>query len=175
VRQVLALFDVGLDDALRQEGTAREIVSRVQQLRKKAALSPQDLVEVFYSCADAGLLEVLKNHMETIKETTRVELVPDEHLPARMRAKVIIEGEEEVNGAKIKLTLTPAALHLSSEASAAGKPVEELAAALEALDLKEARAALAGGQLPVAGVSLAADQQVFFTLGALLAANKTPL
>jgi valyl-tRNA synthetase len=175
VRQVLALFDVGLDDALRQEGTAREIVSRVQQLRKKAALSPQDLVEVFYSCADAGLLEVLKNHMETIKETTRVELVPDEHLPARMRAKVIIEGEEEVNGAKIKLTLTPAALHLSSEASAAGKPVEELAAALEALDLKEARAALAGGQLPVAGVSRAADQQVFFTLGALLAANKTPL
>jgi hypothetical protein len=46
---VLALFDVGLDEALRQEGTAREIVSRVQQLRKKAALSPEDFVEIFYS------------------------------------------------------------------------------------------------------------------------------
>ena len=129
---------------------------------------------MFYSCTDAALLEVLKNHMETIKETTRVELVPEERLPPRLRAKLIIEGEEEVNGAKIKLVLTPAALHLSSDAAAAGKPVEELAAALDALDLKAARASLAGGQLQVGGVSLAADEQVFFTLGALLAADKTP-
>ena len=38
-----------------------------------------------------------------------------------------------------------------------------------------ARAALAAGKISVAGVELAADSQVFFTLGALLAANKTPL
>ena len=56
-----------------------------------------------------------------------------------------------------------------------GKPVEDLTAALDALDIKQARSALAGGQLQVAGVSLAADSQVFFTLGALLAANKAPL
>lgn len=173
--QVLALFDVGLDEALRQEGTAREIVSRVQQLRKKAALSPENFVEVYYTCEDAGLKEVLKNHMDTIKETTRVELVPEAQMPARLRAKLIIENEEEVNGAKIKLTLTPAVFHVSSEAASSGKTVEELSAALDAVDLKDARAALAAGKISVAGVELAADSQVFFTLGALLAANKTPL
>jgi hypothetical protein len=109
------------------------------------------------------------------QETTRVELVAEDQLPARMRSKVIIEGEDEVHGAKIKLTLTHAALHVSTEASSSGKSVDELCAALDALDVKEARAALAGGKLQVAGVSLAADSQVFFTLGALLAASKTPL
>ena len=52
---MLALFDCGLDDALRQEGAAREIISRVQQLRKKAALSVEDSVEIFYETKDAGL------------------------------------------------------------------------------------------------------------------------
>ena len=104
-----------------------------------------------------------------------MELVAEDQLPARLRSKVIIEGEDEVHGAKIKLILTHAALHVSSEASSSGKSVDELCAALDALDVKEARAALAGGKLQVAGVSLAADSQVFFTLGALLAASKTPL
>ena len=104
-----------------------------------------------------------------------MELVPEDQLPARLRSKLIIEGEEEVHGAKIKITLTRAALHVSSDASSSGKSVDELCSALDSLDLKEARAALAGGKLEVAGVSLAADSQVFFTLGALLAASKTPL
>jgi len=173
--QVLALFDVGLDEALRQEGTAREIVSRVQQLRKKAALSPEDLVEVYYSCSDGSLLDVIKNHMDTIKETTRVELVAEEQMPARLRSKLIIENEEEINGTKIKLILATASFHVSSEAASCGKSADELCNALDALDLKDAKAALAGGKLSVAGVELAADSQVFFTLGALLAANKTPL
>ena len=173
--QVLALFDVGLDEALRQEGTAREIVSRVQQLRKKAALSPEDLVEIYYSCSDPSLLQVLAGHMDTIKETTRVVLVADEHLPERFKPRILIQGEEEVNGAKITLTLTPAALHVSAEAAACGKSIQELTAALDALDVKDAKASLASGKIDVAGVTLAAGEQVFFTLGALLAANKTPL
>ncbi|MGB1594293.1 MAG: DUF5915 domain-containing protein, partial [Promethearchaeia archaeon] len=173
--QVLALFDVGLDEALRQEGTAREIVSRVQQLRKKAALSPEDLVEIYYSCSDPSLLQVLAGHMDTIKETTRVVLVADEHLPERFKPRILIQGEEEVNGAKITLTLTPAALHVSAEAAACGKSIQELTAALDVLDVKDAKASLASGKIDVAGVTLAAGEQVFFTLGALLAANKTPL
>ena len=45
----------------------------------------------------------------------------------------------------------------------------------DALDVKDAKASLASGKIDVAGVTLAAGEQVFFTLGALLAANKTPL
>ena len=41
-----------------QEGAAREIISRVQQLRKKAALSVEDNVEIFYVTEDAGVLAV---------------------------------------------------------------------------------------------------------------------
>jgi len=78
-------------------------------------------------------------------------------------------------GTKIKLILATASFHVSSEAASCGKSADELCNALDALDLKDAKAALAGGKLSVAGVELAADSQVFFTLGALLAANKTPL
>ena len=38
---VLAVFDMGLDESLREEGLVREVVSRVQRLRKQAGLSVQ--------------------------------------------------------------------------------------------------------------------------------------
>lgn len=45
--EVLAVLDLGTDDSLVEAGLAREVVNRVQKLRKKAGLVATDVVDVF--------------------------------------------------------------------------------------------------------------------------------
>lgn len=45
--ELLVVVDLSADEALLAAGTAREVVNRVQKLRKKAGLSVTDVVEVF--------------------------------------------------------------------------------------------------------------------------------
>ena len=45
--EVLAVLDLGTDDSLVEAGLAREVVNRVQKLRKKAGLVASDIVDVF--------------------------------------------------------------------------------------------------------------------------------
>jgi len=45
----LTMLDCLVDDELRSEGLAREVINRVQKLRKKAGLLPTDPVEIFYT------------------------------------------------------------------------------------------------------------------------------
>lgn len=47
----VCILDCGMDQTLLQQGMAREVINRVQKLRKKAGLSATDEVEVFYSLA----------------------------------------------------------------------------------------------------------------------------
>lgn len=46
------MLDTQLDEELRSEGLAREVINRVQKLRKKAGVQPGDPVEVFYSVGE---------------------------------------------------------------------------------------------------------------------------
>lgn len=45
--EVLAVLDLGTDDSLVEAGLAREVVNRVQKLRKKAGLVATDVVDVY--------------------------------------------------------------------------------------------------------------------------------
>ena len=45
--EVLAVLDLGTDESLVEAGLAREVVNRVQKLRKKAGLVASDVVDVF--------------------------------------------------------------------------------------------------------------------------------
>lgn len=45
--EVLAVLDLGTDDSLVEAGLAREVVNRVQKLRKKAGLVASDVVDVY--------------------------------------------------------------------------------------------------------------------------------
>lgn len=51
---VLVVLDLRPDDSLVDAGIAREIVNRVQKLRKKAGLEPTDLVEIFFESLKSG-------------------------------------------------------------------------------------------------------------------------
>ncbi|XP_072969393.1 isoleucine--tRNA ligase, cytoplasmic [Typha angustifolia] len=58
---VLVILDLRPDESLFEAGVAREVVNRVQKLRKKAGLEPTDLVEVYYKSLDSD-----KNVLESI-------------------------------------------------------------------------------------------------------------
>ncbi|PKA47897.1 Valine--tRNA ligase [Apostasia shenzhenica] len=58
---VLVILDLRADESLFEAGIAREVVNRIQKLRKKAGLEPTDVVEVFYESLDNG-----KNALESI-------------------------------------------------------------------------------------------------------------
>ena len=45
--EVLAVLDLGTDESLVEAGLAREVINRVQKLRKKAGLVATDVVDVY--------------------------------------------------------------------------------------------------------------------------------
>jgi isoleucyl-tRNA synthetase len=67
-------LDCELDDQLRSEGLAREIVNRVQRSRKELGLHVADRIRVAYD-GDPSLLESIGAHADYIRtETLAVEL-----------------------------------------------------------------------------------------------------
>lgn len=46
--ELLVLIDMTRDDSLIEEGLAREVINRIQKLKKKASLVPTDPVDVYY-------------------------------------------------------------------------------------------------------------------------------
>lgn len=103
------------DDDLIQEGQARELINRVQKLRKKAHLRPEDRIEVFVESTDESLIAVLKNKVEVFKDVLHGS-VPL-HLKQCPKKCVVLaeEAVEPISGADLKVRLTAARLCPSVE------------------------------------------------------------
>lgn len=90
--QVLVL-DTRLTDALRNEGLARELVSKIQRARKTMDLAYEDRIHVRYECGDA-LAAVFKCHGDTIaSETLAVAIEPVSAQPKGTRHEADVDGE----------------------------------------------------------------------------------
>jgi isoleucyl-tRNA synthetase len=74
---VLVLLDCTPDQSMLDEGTAREVVNRIQKLRKKAGLQPQDEVTLYYQVnpKEHDLLRVINDHVNYIETSTKNPLV----------------------------------------------------------------------------------------------------
>jgi isoleucyl-tRNA synthetase len=92
----LLMMDKLLTEDLIAEGEAREIMSKVQQLRKKAKLSPEDIINAWYECKDASLCRVLESQASFISKGIGLELSPYSRAP--QGALVITTQEAEVFG-----------------------------------------------------------------------------
>lgn len=100
--QVLVILDVTLDQSLIQEGNAREIINRVQRLRKKAGLNPIDDVRYLVKItedADGQLATTFKSQTETLFKYLKQDIEEYSEAP------FLIEEEQEVNGCKFILGL----------------------------------------------------------------------
>ena len=62
-------LELELDDALRREGLAREIVHAIQNARKSAGLQVEDRIELLLGGADE-LLEAAREHQDYVARET---------------------------------------------------------------------------------------------------------
>jgi isoleucyl-tRNA synthetase len=101
-KQVLVILDVSLDENLIQEGNAREVINRIQRLRKKAGLNPTDEVRYLVKITEdpEKILEVVfKCQTLTFQKYLRQEIEEYSSCPS------LIEEEQEVSGSRFLLSL----------------------------------------------------------------------
>jgi isoleucyl-tRNA synthetase len=96
---MLAL-DIRLDGALRQEGLARELVNRIQNLRKQAGLAVSDRITLYIG-GDEVVSAALDAHRSHISEETLTVSLADSADGSAVREEFEIDGREVV------IALTP--------------------------------------------------------------------
>jgi isoleucyl-tRNA synthetase len=105
---VVVRLDIQVHPELMGEWLAREVINRVQKLRKKAGLQATDDLHVYY-CFEEGsgaeLQGALKEHAEVIQKTIRS--VPAD-VKTRNGGELVIEEEQEVADVKFTLSLVRA-------------------------------------------------------------------
>jgi isoleucyl-tRNA synthetase len=105
--EVLTILDSEIYAELAQEGLAREVINRVQRLRKKAGLQATDDVKMEYQILsdpdDIGLAQALTSQSSTIEKTLRrpLELAQT----GTEKTQLIAEEEQEVQQATFLLRL----------------------------------------------------------------------
>ncbi|KAF3208122.1 isoleucine--tRNA ligase [Orbilia oligospora] len=101
-QDVLTILDVALHPELQSEGLAREIINRVQRLRKKAGLQATDDVKMVFKIKEdpIGLEGVFEEQEETIEKVLRRKVEKDEG-----GGEVLMEEDQEIQGATFLLRL----------------------------------------------------------------------
>lgn len=102
---VLILLDVTPDESMQDEGIAREIINRVQKLRKKAQLVPSDEADVYYEIKDekSSLARIIVEYEKFIENTTKT---PQKCISQLTNdACIIVEEMQKVKGIDMKLIL----------------------------------------------------------------------
>ncbi|AQK81818.1 Isoleucine--tRNA ligase, cytoplasmic [Zea mays] len=93
---VLVILDLRADQSLFEAGVAREVVNRIQKLRKTAQLEPADPVDVYYESVGSDkntLEEILKSQDQYIRDALGSPIMPKEMAPT----DDVILGEESHN------------------------------------------------------------------------------
>ncbi|KAJ3132157.1 isoleucine--tRNA ligase [Physocladia obscura] len=102
---VLVILDVAEDLELVQEGLAREIINRVQRLRKKAGLQPVDNVGYFYTLVkdpDNKLATALASQAGFLSKALKKPVLEWSGGNGR---EIIVQEEQEVEDSKFQLYL----------------------------------------------------------------------
>uniref|UniRef100_A0A8C4M7P8 isoleucine--tRNA ligase n=1 Tax=Equus asinus asinus TaxID=83772 RepID=A0A8C4M7P8_EQUAS len=103
--QALVLLDVTPDQSMVDEGMAREVINRIQKLRKKCNLVPTDEITVYYKAKSEGeyLNNVIESHTEFIFATIKAPLKP---YPVPTADKILIQEKTQLKGSDLEITLT---------------------------------------------------------------------
>lgn len=110
-RDVLTILDAKLYPELAHQGLGREIVNRLQRLRKKAGLVPTDDVRMQYTVLtdpeNTGIGEAFETQAPAIQKVVRRPLekldLPDGKMPSDKEEGLIIQEEQDVQQATFLL------------------------------------------------------------------------
>ncbi|KYM99997.1 PREDICTED: isoleucine--tRNA ligase, cytoplasmic [Cyphomyrmex costatus] len=111
---ILILLDITADEAMHNEGIAREVINRVQKLRKKARLVPSDEAVAYYEIKDmnGNLAKVIVSHKDFIENVTKTPLKDMTELPRNI--DVIIEEMQKIKDIDMRLMLVRTSTSLTS-------------------------------------------------------------
>uniref|UniRef100_F7HK61 Isoleucine--tRNA ligase, cytoplasmic n=1 Tax=Callithrix jacchus TaxID=9483 RepID=F7HK61_CALJA len=103
--QALVLLDVTPDQSMVDEGMAREVINRIQKLRKKCHLVPTDEITVYYNAKSEGryLNNIIESHTEFIFATIKAPLKP---YPVPPPDEILIQEKTQLKGSELEITLT---------------------------------------------------------------------
>ncbi|XP_038628151.1 isoleucine--tRNA ligase, cytoplasmic [Tachyglossus aculeatus] len=103
--QILVLLDVTPDQSMVDEGMAREVINRIQKLRKKCNLVPTDDITVYCKSQPEGghLDSVIKSHTDFIFATIKAPLKP---YPVPTSSEVLIREMTQLKGSDLEITIT---------------------------------------------------------------------
>jgi len=99
---LVVLLDCRINDELKDEGTAREVVNRIQKLRKKATLSIEDKISVVFSTQDTALGKLL------VAQAANISKAIHSSFSAEGSGEGIIEEEELIGDAKLMIKILKA-------------------------------------------------------------------
>ncbi len=100
-RGVTVVLDANLTEALITEGFAREVVSKVQTMRKDSDFEVTDRVDVFYVCGEKLAAAIEASRDMIMKGTLAVSLVRAEPEEGCVSAEWSINGEKAVLGVRV--------------------------------------------------------------------------
>lgn len=100
---LVVLLNTEKSDELQQEGLARELINRIQRLRKKANLVPTDDVTIYCDVLQPGPVSDARNSLAEFVESAIKLPLSSGHLPSD--AVVIIEETADVKGTPVKLAI----------------------------------------------------------------------
>lgn len=131
---LLVIVDIREDDELRAKFTARELINRVQKLRKSSGCQVGDLIAAYFESDGTALVDAIKDNVPMLFKAMK--LVP---LPMSLKpADVIVLGHEdtEINGVKVAVEVCKPSLHFA--------PDEELLKVCGGADITLVKKFLAG-------------------------------
>lgn len=103
---VLVLLNMTPNQELVDEGMAREIINRVQKLKKKAKLIPTDPVIITYSTSKeaSDVARVAKSHTAFIEGVIKSKFV--QHDEAAEKREMLLEETQELKDVQLRLRIT---------------------------------------------------------------------
>ncbi|XP_063703466.1 isoleucine--tRNA ligase, cytoplasmic-like [Culicoides brevitarsis] len=103
--EVLCLMDMQPSQELVDEGLARELINRVQKLKKKGGLFPTDPVVVFFDVKEkaSDVAKVGKSYKEFIETAIKSQFLP--YSDDAKTKQVLVEGTEDLKGVQVKIVV----------------------------------------------------------------------
>jgi len=102
---ILVLLDTTPDKEMLEEGVAREVVNRVQKLRKTAGLKVSDKVTMYYTVSppDHSLAQIINKHSEYIQTASKTPICPS----GPSVTKPMASEKYDLTGAQLQLVVSP--------------------------------------------------------------------
>ena len=86
-------LDITMTDELKEEGQVREIIRHIQDLRKKAGLTPQDKVDIYFTSPES-LAQLIAKNQKQILATTKSQAIQES---SAKQGEFLAQKEAEIN------------------------------------------------------------------------------